>query len=294
MPELPEVETIRSDLNNLIISNRISDFSVLDFKNIWPDKKTLKSKLKNLVIKKIDRKGKLLIFYFSNSSLILIIHLKMTGQLIYQDKNHLLAGGHSLASQSFFQSIGGKLPNKHTRAIFSFSSFKKLYFNDIRKFGYIKLITKNDLEGLLKKFYGPEPLSDDFNVLYLKKIFKNKKTSIKALLLDQSKISGLGNIYVDEVLFIAKILPYRKPESLNDSEIKKLYNAINKVIKKAIKYRGTTFSNYLDSSGKKGNYYNLLKVYDRKDKLCLNCKKEKVRKVRLVGRGTYYCLSCQS
>ena len=203
-----------------------------------------------------------------------------------------MVGGHSLSSGSYEKSVGGKLPNKHTRAIFYFSGGGKLFFNDLRKFGYLKLVKKDELLEILKNNYGPEPLTPEFNFENLKNILHNRRISIKAALLNQKLVSGLGNIYVDETLFASKILPTRIANEVNPEEIKRLVKEANRIIKKAIDYRGTTFSNYVDSTGKKGNFSQFLQVYGRGKEKCLVCG-QPLSKVKLAGRGTHYCKNCQ-
>lgn len=290
MPELPEVETIRRDLGALI-GKKIVALDILNSKTASHPAAFFKRALVGKKIKKIERRGKLLIFVFSDD-LFLLVHLKMTGQLIFQSKNKKIVGGHSLADGSYEKSVGGELPNKYTRVIFYFSGGGKLFFNDLRKFGYLKLVDGKELNNILEKSYGPEPLTSEFTVSHLKEILKNRKINIKAVLLNQKLIAGLGNIYVDESLFAAGILPMRPANKVTPKEIEKLHKEINKLIKKAIIYRGTTFSNYVDSTGKKGNFSRFLKVYGRGKKSCLVCGTD-ILKVKLAGRGTTYCPNCQ-
>jgi formamidopyrimidine-DNA glycosylase len=290
MPEMPEVETIRRDLSALL-GKKITALKILSPKSASHSAAFFEKSLLGNKLIKVDRRGKLLILSISNG-LFLLIHLKMTGQLIYQSKNLKVVGGHSLSSGSYEKSVGGKLPNKHTRAIFNFSSGGVLYFNDLRKFGYLKLVKKDELEKILKNNYGPEPLSSEFTAEKLKKIFKTRKTNIKAVLLNQKLISGLGNIYVDEALFAAKIRPTRPANKIKPKEIERLVKETNKLIKFAIKHRGTTFSNYVDSKGKKGNFSQFLKVYGRGKEKCLVCGNP-IIKIKIAGRGTHYCQNCQ-
>ncbi len=307
MPELPEVETIRRDLAAILIGCKVSAINILSAKTAQPDAAFFIKNLAGRQISGVDRRGKLLIFRLVPVNLkpdYLLVHLKMTGQLIYLNKKARIAGGHSLgaksknglakdkAQDSFTVSVGGDLPNKHTRAIISFTGGGCLFFNDLRKFGYLKLVNRRDLENILTNNYGPEPLTKTFTADFLQSVLKGKKIKIKAALLDQKLIAGLGNIYVDESLYAARIKPERLAGSLKSVEIKKLWGEINKIIKKAIEYRGTTFSDYLDSRGKKGNFSRWLKVYGRKGEDCPNCHKP-LLKVKVAGRGTHYCQYCQ-
>jgi formamidopyrimidine-DNA glycosylase len=287
MPELPEVETVRLDLKTVLVGKVFKEIVVINFKNIFPSSLIFKKRLLNKKIVDIKRRGKLLIIELDNNSYFLI-HLKMTGQLIYEN----IFGGHSLSDSSQLEAVGGKLPNRFTRAYFSFNDKSVLYFNDLRKFGYLKLVNEAELLSILKQNYGPEPLSKEFSLDYLSSLLKKSQLSIKALLLNQKKIAGLGNIYVDEALFLSNIKPTRKTMSLKKDEIVKLFKVINGLIKKAIKNRGTTFSNFVDGQGNKGNFSYYLKVYGREKLDCFICK-SKIQKIKLAGRGTHYCPQCQ-
>jgi len=298
MPELPEVETIRRDLAAKIVGRKITSVNILSPKTASHSAAFFVKALVGRHITKVERRGKLLILALSASRLEyshLLIHLKMTGQLIYQDKTTAIAGGHSLSralDDSLAASVGGKLPNKHTRAIFSLAAGGRLFFNDLRKFGYLKLTTEAELARILKNNYGPEPLSSDFSLPFLTTRLQGKTTKIKAFLLDQKMIAGLGNIYVDESLWAARVRPNRAAGSLKSAEVKKLRQEINRIIKLAIKQRGTTFSNYVDSRGRRGNFSRFLKVYGRGGEKCSNCGRP-VAKIKIAGRGTHYCPSCQ-
>jgi len=290
MPELPEVETIRRDLG-VLIGQKIKALKIFSPKTASHPAAFFKKALIGRRLVSIGRRGKLLILSFENG-FFLLIHLKMTGQLIYQSPKIKIVGGHSLSSESYEKSVGEKLPNKHTRAEFSFPDGGRLFFNDLRKFGYLKLTDQAGLEKILASNYGPEPLTKEFTASRLQEIFKSRRTNIKAVLLIQKLIAGLGNIYVDEALFAAKISPLRAANKLKSGEVVILTKEINKLIKKAISYRGTTFNNYVDSRGRKGNFSHFLKVYGRRQENCLVCGHE-IRRIKLAGRGTHYCPNCQ-
>lgn len=297
MPELPEVETIRRDLAASIVGQEISAVKLLFLKTAKNQAAFFVETLEGHKVEEVGRTGKLLILKIKKKGTektqhYLLVHLKMTGQLILVAGAKKIGGGHSLGGNSFADSVGGELPNKYTRAIIEFKSGPKLFFNDLRKFGYLKIVNEEDLARILAVGYGPEPLTSGFSAAYLSVKLKNKKKNIKAFLLDQKIIAGLGNIYVDESLFLAGIKPMRIASSLKALEIKKLYQEINKVIKKAIVSRGTTFNNYVDSAGKKGNFSRLLKVYGRGKLPCPKCKRPLI-KTKLAGRGTHYCDYCQ-
>jgi formamidopyrimidine-DNA glycosylase len=293
MPELPEVETIRNDLREKILNKKIKK---VDLRL----KKIVKSSVRNFVLDlernkftNIKRRGKLLIFDLSRKNKYLIIHLRMTGQLVYQKGKKIIAGGHSNGSRDeALPRLYYDLPNKHTHIIFHFSDKSQLFFNDLRRFGVARIVNEKELEEITNSF-GVEPLSKNFSFKIFRDLIKNKKENIKAFLLNQKYIAGIGNIYADEILFEAKILPSRKANSLKIEEIKKLYQAIRKILKKAIKYRGTTFYSYTDARGQKGNFTKFLKVYKREKKKCLRCKKGIIQKTKIAGRGTRYCDKCQ-
>jgi formamidopyrimidine-DNA glycosylase len=292
MPELPEVETVRRDLKKYLVGARFQSIKIIDFKNVAPGATFLAKILKGKEIIALRRRGKLLIFDLNIPDKHLLFHLKMTGQLIYQQSNKLLAGGHSLSESSLSAAVGGKLPNKYTHAIFSFNSGGTLYFNDLRKFAYIKLVGSPELKEILSNNYGPEPMDKEFNPDYLSGIFKNRKAPVKAVILNQRLIAGLGNIYADEALFAAKIKPDRAAKSLKRCEVLVLQQAIVDIIKKAIKARGTTFRNYVDAQGKKGSFMDYLQVYQRQGRTCFQCL-GLIVKIKVAGRGTYYCPHCQ-
>jgi formamidopyrimidine-DNA glycosylase len=291
MPELPEVETIRRDLAALLVGRKVSAVQILSAKTAQPNAAFFIKHLSGRKLVGIERRGKLLIFRLNPVRLrpdYLLIHLKMTGQLIYIDRKARVAGGHSLESNS----VGGELPNKHTRAIIGFTGGGRLFFNDLRKFGYLKLVSRPELEKILDNNYGPEPLTKTFTADFLSSVLRGRKIKIKAALLDQKLIAGLGNIYVDESLYAARIKPQRLAGSLKPAETRKLWSEINRIIKKAIEYRGTTFSDYVDSRGRKGNFSRWLQVYGRKGGACPNCHKP-LLKTKVAGRGTHYCQYCQ-
>jgi len=297
MPELPEVETIRRDLAERLLGRKITGVNILNDKTALPSAAFLNSQLPGRRVKAIERRGKLLIVSLvekRGAPSNLLIHLKMTGQLIYLEGKLKLGGGHSLESKgqsSLESAAGGNLPNKYTRVILSFGS-AHLYFNDLRKFGYLRLASNEELAKLLSNNYGPEPLTPGFTVSALAAAIKGRSINIKALLLDQKRVAGLGNIYVDESLYAAGIRPARRASSLKTKEIEKLHKEIKRIITLAVKKRGTTFSDYVDSRGRSGNFSNFLKVYGRAGQACSKCQKP-ITKIKLAGRGTHYCPSCQ-
>lgn len=299
MPELPEVETIKNDLKEKIKNKTISQIKIKNISTVRNNLSFLKNKLKDAELKNIKRSGKLLVFVFikKKKEFYLLIHLKMTGQLIYCDRKNFVIGGHANSKKEKEKVNKGLFndlcqPNKYTRLIFVFSDGSQLFFNDLRKFAYCQIVDKKQLNEILDNF-GIEPGQKNYTWNNFKKIFIGRKTNIKALLLNQKLIAGIGNIYADEILFEAKINPERKVNSLNNNEIRRIFFAIQKIIKKAIKYRGTTFSNYIDPSGRKGGFSKLLKIYGREGQRCLRCKNATIQKIKVAGRGTRYCPNCQ-
>jgi len=284
MPELPEVETIIGDLRKRILNIKILDIEVLLPRIVKNTKVNFKKKLINNRFVNIERIGKLIVVSLEKNG-YLLVHLKMTGQLVYQKGNKIIAGGHSEGN------VRVTLPNKWTRVVFTFQDKSRLYFNDLRTFGYLRIVNSKELE-IVKSKFGVEPLGIELTLNLLKKIIKPRKTSIKALLLNQRIIAGLGNIYVDEILFVAKVRPTRVANSLKAAEIESIYKAIRPILKKAIKARGTTFNNFVDANGKIGNFVSKLKVYGRAGKKCKKCGSE-IEKIKVAGRGTHFCAQCQ-
>lgn len=284
MPELPEVETIRRGLKTKILNKKIKSIKVekpnLVRNNLLFFKKTLKDKK----IKNIDRVGKLLILDLEDEQNHLLVHLKMTGQLIYQKKDKIIAGGHNLP-------IVDRLPNKYSYIILTFDDGGELFFNDMRQFGFWQILNKDEKE-ITKAKYGPEPGNKNFTWQSFKKALDGRKSILKPTLLNQQIIAGIGNIYADEICFRARVLPNRKINTLSDFELKKIYQASKYIIKKAIAKKGTTFSDYRNAEGHKGSYVKYLKVFGRQKQDCFTCK-NKIVKIKLGGRGTHYCTKCQ-
>lgn len=269
MPELPEVETIKRGLAKKIKGKTIKKIDIKLPKLVNFDVVGFQKEILGAKIEKISRRAKLLVLKLSNAGAILI-HLKMSGQLLYE----------------------GEI-RKHARAVFYFSDGTKLVFNDMRKFGYFKFLPQNKLNQFFEDKFGPEPLLSEFNLDKFNMIIKQKPNSrIKNFLLDQKNIAGIGNIYADEALFEAKITPTRRVRTLNKNEIKKLHKAIKNVLNNAIKHKGTSFQLYRDSAGKKGKFVRLLKVYQREGKKCYFCSGT-VKRIKLGSRSAYFCPKCQ-
>lgn len=285
MPELPEVETIRRDLLKKIKGQKIDGVVVKKDNMVKGHTKTFIRKIKGQTIKNISRIGKLMIFDLGND-LNLLVHLKMTGQLVFVKGDKVVAGGHNIPKAD------NRLPNKYSHIIFTLADDSKLFFNDLRQFGYMRLVS-NKIRELLVVAYGIEPLTDSFTLDNFKKVFNSRQTSVKAILLNQKLIAGIGNIYADEICHQAGIKPTRQAGCLTQAEIKNIYLACQIIIKKAIRHRGTTFNDYVDASGKEGNFVKLLKVYGREGQVCQRCRQAKIKKIKITGRGTHLCPKCQ-
>jgi len=285
MPELPEVETIKNDLNSKILNLKISQVTVSLPKIVKNDLTFFQNILNNNSFSNINRRGKLIICSLKNGNYFLLVHLKMTGQLIYQKGEEIIAGGHNEDQFSL------SFPNKHTHLFFTFSDQSRLFFNDLRQFGYLTIVDQDQLNNKLK-LYGLEPLSSDFTLKNFRSLLHNRKKNVKAFLLDQNLIAGIGNIYADEVLFASEILPTRSIDTLQTDEIRELHKNIKAILKRAVKYRGTTFNNFVDANGQKGSFLEKLRVYKKEKEPCSKCGGEIIKK-RIAGRGTRFCSECQ-
>jgi formamidopyrimidine-DNA glycosylase len=285
MPELPEVETIRRDLEKLVLGKILRGVRVKKSKMVQGDKLSFQRQLRRQAVKGLHRRGKLLMWELGKGEKFLLVHLKMTGQLILDDGKGVVAGGHSWPAVS-------RMPGKHTHLIFSFQDGTKIYFNDQRQFGYARVVSRTEKEQIVSR-YGVEPLERGFTRQKLKEILAGRKTLLKNILLNQKLIAGLGNIYVDEACFMAGIYPGREAGSLNDDEIARLWRSIRRVLRQAIKYRGTTFNDYRDANGQRGDFLRRLQVYGRAGQLCQKCQVDTLKKTRMGQRGTVYCPKCQ-
>ncbi len=277
MPELPEVETVKRGLSKFIIQKKIIKTEILN-------EKSFIGTPKNGTVKNIRRFGKALVLDLDNG-FSLMIHLRMTGQLIY-DGEERYAAGHP--SENFVVS----LPNKQTRVVLKFEN-GTLYFNDQRKFGFIKSLKTSEVQddSFIKKL-AKEPWAMTVEEFY-EKLQHHKNSLIKATILDQTIICGLGNIYADESLFMSKIHPERRSGSITKRETEKLLQSACEVMEKSIEAGGSTLSNYVKADGTRGNYLDkFAKVFHREGKNCPVCN-EKIIKIRVAGRGTHLCPCCQ-
>lgn len=291
MPELPEVETVRSGLESMVVGATITDLKIFTPSVIVAHPYQIDA-LRGQKIIACRRRGKYLIIDLSRDALL--IHLRMTGQVLVKPVP-VLADVQSLRPLPFtyYQRPLSHLPDKHTHGVFELADGRQLFYRDIRKFGRVHLLEKQELEhwpGLLK--LGPEPLGKDFKLTDFRKRLQQSKRPIKALLLDQTQLAGLGNIYVDEALFVAGVLPGRAANSLKSTEVKALHQAIPQVLQKGIDAGGTSLKDYLQADGQQGSHQEHLFVYGRRNQPCWTCGAE-IQKIVLAQRGTHFCAHCQ-
>lgn len=283
MPELPEVEIIKIGLEKKIIGLKIKKMQVLSAKsflgnpNLAEDQKVLK----------VWRKAKILGVELTGD-ITLLFHMKMSGQLVYEDEKRFI-GGHPT------EDMLAKMPNSHTRVVFSFTDGSYLYFNDQRKFGWVKVVDRQQVAGDSSiKNLGPEPLERGFTWQILKhNLLKHRSMPVKMAIMDQSVVSGVGNIYASEACFDAKLDPRTKVGELSDEQFKALHEGIIKALKAGIKYGGSTRVHFVDADGHKGYFLDYAFVYWLDKHPCKVCGTE-IKKISLGGRGTYFCERCQS
>lgn len=273
MPEMPEVESIVVGIRPYIEKRKIVDIEVIKGDVIkYPTIEKYKQIIKNKVIKALERRGKYIIIRLSDD-MINVIHLRMTGKLLYQKDMENL--------------------DKYSCIIYHLDNGNRLIYADIRRLGTLDLINIKEssrLKGLSN--LGAEPLSKEFTVEYLQQCLTKSKGKIKPLLLNQKYVAGLGNIYVDEALAISKIHPERMANALSKREVVKLHEAINIVIDEGIRDGGTSFRDYRNGLGEKGEHQDKLYVYNRQGQKCRFCQ-SKITKIILNGRGTHFCPECQ-
>lgn len=283
MPELPEVETVRVGLQKLIVGRKILSVSSDNPKSFPNATADVSQFLNDSTVIGIRRRAKVLMIDLS-TNYTLVIHLKMTGQLVFVDSKSRFGAGHPN------DSLVGNLPDKSTRVIFELEDGSHLYFNDQRKFGWVRLIPTVEVENIdFMKKVGPEPLEDDFTPeQFIERFKKRSKACIKAALLDQTVIAGVGNIYADEALWGAKIHPSRLVGSLSNNDLTNLYNEVRYVMNLSIEKGGSTNRNYVNAEGKKGSYMDFARVFRREGLPCPRCG-HTIIKLRVAGRGTHIC-----
>jgi len=287
MPELPEVETVRRGLSNLIIGKQILS-ATNDTPKSFPNTATdVRQFMISATVTDVRRRAKVLMIDLS-TNYSLVIHLKMTGQLVYIDSKDRFGAGHPN------DSLVNALPDKSTRVTIQFKDESHLFFNDQRKFGWVKLLPTAEIMNLpfmLK--VGPEPLDVDFTAEQFRERFTRRaRTNIKAAILDQSVVAGVGNIYADESLWGAKIHPKRLVGSITDAEFTLLYTQLRAVMNLSIEKGGSSNRNYVNAEGKRGSYMDFANVFRREGLPCPRCGTT-IEKLRVAGRGTHICPFCQ-
>lgn len=283
MPELPEVETIKAGLSRLIIGKTFAGVTSDNPKSFPNAAADVERFLIGSSVVTVARRAKVLLVEL-DTKYSLVIHLKMTGQLVFQDGSLRFGGGHPN------DSLVGGLPDKSTRVVCDFTDGSRLFFNDQRKFGWVRLMPTAEIPQLdFFKKVGPEPLSEDFTWQVLRdRLRRRKGTSIKAALLDQSVVAGIGNIYADESLWGAKLHPAIIVAKLSDKNIRDLYKSIQEILQLAIAKGGSTDRNYVDAEGRRGSYLDFARVFRREGQPCPRCGTI-IIKIRVAGRGTHIC-----
>jgi formamidopyrimidine-DNA glycosylase len=287
MPELPEVETVRAGLQRLLPGKVVKDVD-FDWPKGFPNSSDdVSAFLIGAEVAEVRRRAKVLLIELS-TKYTLVIHLKMTGQLVYRSESERFGAGHPNAS------LIGELPDRSTRVTLTFADGSHLYFNDQRKFGWMRLLPTAEVPQIdFFKKVGPEPLAADFSWQIMKqRMMRRKNSNAKAVLLDQSVIAGVGNIYADESLWGAKVHPTRLMHTMSDNDFKKLHRALVDVLKLSIAKGGSTDQHYVDAEGKPGKYLTFANVFRREGLPCPRCGSV-IEKTRVAGRGTHTCPMCQ-
>lgn len=286
MPELPEVETVKRGLELLLVGKKIIAVT-FDWPKSFPNAKSdVDAFLIGATVQNVTRRAKVLLIELDTKH-TLLIHLKMTGQLVYRGEQNFGAGHPN-------DSLIGELPDNSTRVIFTLDNKDKLFFNDQRKFGWVRLVPTTEVPHIdFMKKLGPEPLSADFAAKeFVQRLQRRKNTSIKAALLDQTVIAGVGNIYADESLWGAKIHPATIVHAIPSPKLKKLFNELQYVLNLSIEKGGSTDRNFVNAEGKRGSYIDFARVFRREGMACPRCNTT-ILKTRVAGRGTHYCPRCQ-
>jgi formamidopyrimidine-DNA glycosylase len=287
MPELPEVETVRVGLARLLPGRRIAavDF---DWPKSFPNAPADVQKfLVGTDVTTVKRRAKVLLIELS-TDYSLVVHLKMTGQLVFRSREASFGAGHPSSS------LVGELPDKSTRVTLTFVDGSQLFFNDQRKFGWMRLIPTPEVMNLdFFRKVGPEPLSADFKWQdFQERLMKRPNTSVKAALLDQAVVAGVGNIYADESLWGAQIHPATVVRQLVAAQFHDLHDELVYVLNLAIQKGGSTDKNYVNAEGKRGSYLSFARVFRREGQACPRCGTT-IIKTRVAGRGTHLCPNCQ-
>tara|TARA_X000000368_G_C23037552_1_gene715252 strand:+ start:1102 stop:1965 length:864 start_codon:yes stop_codon:yes gene_type:complete len=287
MPELPEIEIVKKSLSKVLNNAKITDIKIYNKNLRYKIPNSFARELINEKVLRISRRSKYLIFHFQKKTLL--AHLGMSGKILL-----MKVANNKLFKTSFYYDLN--IIKKHNHLHITFSNGYKLIYNDVRRFGFFKLFDTTKLEQItfLKKL-GIEPFSDKFNIKYFIKLSKNRKINIKSLLMDQRFVSGLGNIYVNEVLFMSRIKPLRLCRNLNTNEINKLILNIKKILKLSISRGGSSIKDFKNTLGKSGNFQQFFHVYGHKNKICsrISCKGI-IKNVSISNRSSFYCNKCQT
>lgn len=269
MPELPEVETVRRGLQRSMVGKTIAAFTCDTKKMLNRPLAFYRKTLPGLRVQSVDRRAKMLIIKLTGGWNILG-HLKMTGQLVFDGR-----------------------PNRFTHATFTFRDKSRLFFNDVRKFGWLRLFTDDELVKQLDHDLGPEPLDHHFTLeVFRRELAKRPNNRIKQFLMDNKNVVGIGNIYSDEICYFARVRPDRRVKSLKGPEVALLFRGIKNILAEAIKYEGTSISDYVNAQGEAGAYTKKLRVYGRYDEKCYGCGGT-VKRQKIGGRTSSFCPGCQ-
>jgi len=287
MPELPEIEIVKRSLFKMINKAKIIDIKINNKNLRYKIPNTFSKNLIGEKILRISRRSKYLIFHFEKK--LLLVHLGMSGKLLL-----MRSDDNTIFKTSFYYDLN--ILQNHNHIYFNLNNGLVLIYNDVRRFGFFKLYHTKQLNKIifLKKL-GLEPFSKKFNIKYFEKIVQNRKKNIKNLLMDQAFVSGLGNIYVNEVLFASKIYPLRICSRLNKKEIKNLIFHIKKILKFSISKGGSSIKDYRNVLGKSGSFQQFFHVYGQENKNCsrISCK-GKIKKIQISNRSSFYCNKCQN
>ena len=288
MPELPEVEVVKRSLSSKVQNLIIKKVKIIDGRLRYRIDKNQIRKIVGLRLKKIKRRSKFLLFFLSKNT-VMLVHLGMTGKLIFVNKKNIKH------KTSFYYNINEEKDQKHDRVVFFLNKNQKLIYNDVRKFGFIKFFNnKNFNDSLHLNNLGPEPLGKKFSYPYFRKYTSGKNRVIKDIMMDQKFVSGIGNIYANEILFLSKIKPTRKVKTLKYLEIKKIIKFTKSVLYNSIKLGGSSIKDFSSSNGKKGSFQQHFNVYGKKNETCSNrnCK-NKISRSTISNRSTFFCSKCQ-
>lgn len=289
MPELPEVETVRRGLARLIVDRTIVATHNYDSpKNFPNDSASVKHFFLGAKVLSVERRAKVLLIHLSTQYTI-VVHLKMTGQLVYVHNAEHWGGGHPN------DSLVGTLPDNTTRQHVDFDDGSRLYFNDLRKFGWMKLLPTLEVPNIdFMQRVGPEPLEDSFTSKeFIPRVRRRNGTTIKAAILDQTVLAGVGNIYADESLWLTRVHPASRVRDVSDQQLSELLGHIKDVMNLSIDHGGSTDKNYVDAEGNKGSYLQFANVFRREGKPCPRHTDVLIEKLRVAGRGTHVCPVCQ-